>query len=83
MHQTIMRESTAARGIDRHMLALRVLASEKPGAVMPAVFRNPVFAASSKWRLSTSNMSPERNFVAGFGAVEVRTSPSFAQMKQC
>jgi len=47
---------------------LRVLALEN-GIDTPAVFTDPAFTESTTFRLSTSNMSPQLHYDAGFGPV--------------
>lgn len=68
-HINYMRLATAGRGVDRHLLGLSqmVQADEKP----PALFEDPVFKRSSKWLLSTSNLSVSPDTMAGFGPVYV------------
>ena len=52
-----------AQGVDRHMFGLRKLVRE--GEEMPAVFKDEVFARSSHWELSTSQLSSK--FLDGWG----------------
>jgi len=56
-------------GCDRHLLALRVML--KPGEEV-ALFSDSIFKKSSKWLVSTSNVSPATGLGGmGFGPVEV------------
>jgi carnitine O-acetyltransferase len=68
-HKTYMSDAVSGKAIDRHMLGLRVLAAEEK-IQLPAFFSDPVYKASSTWRLSTSNIT-QNGLVAGYGpAVE-------------
>ncbi|KAL2913180.1 hypothetical protein HK105_207299 [Polyrhizophydium stewartii] len=54
------------RGVDRHMLGLRLVMKEGESSEF---FKHPVFAESTRWRLSTSGLFPsERMEGTGFGA---------------
>jgi carnitine O-acetyltransferase len=48
-----------AKGCDRHLLGLRILAMQSGGA-MPSIFTDPMYAKSTKWRLSTSTVRTVR-----------------------
>jgi carnitine O-acetyltransferase len=67
-HRRQAAECGAGRGIDRHLLGMRVLLGED-GAAMPPIFTDPAFAKSSGWEMSTSNLSHERLQAWGFGEV--------------
>eukprot|EP00762_Andalucia_godoyi_P006293 ANDGO_05886.mRNA.1 mitochondrial Carnitine O-acetyltransferase len=66
-HSAIMKDASAAQGVDRHFVGMRLIAGERNIPLHP-VFQDPLFKRSSYWTLSTSNMTSEW-FVAGFGAV--------------
>ncbi|KAI9364522.1 acyltransferase ChoActase/COT/CPT [Zopfochytrium polystomum] len=70
-HSTYIREATAGQGVDRHLLGLKVMLTPEELASNEAanVFADPAFKKSSYFRLSTSNVSPGRNWFAGFGPV--------------
>ncbi|KAF9184704.1 Carnitine O-acetyltransferase mitochondrial [Haplosporangium sp. Z 11] len=55
------------QAIDRHLLGLRLIrrADEK----VPAMFEDPVFARSNRWRLSTSQISDDCFIAYGWGEV--------------
>ena len=54
--------------MDRHLLALRLLAEAQGRAPHP-LFYDPLFGRSGRWRLSTSNLSVPHVTYFGFGAV--------------
>ncbi|KAJ3309967.1 hypothetical protein HDV04_005469 [Boothiomyces sp. JEL0838] len=63
-----MKDAAYGKGIDRHMLGLRCMI--KPDEMDKAtMFTDPAYITSMTFRLSTSNMSPGRNFYGGFGPV--------------
>ena len=55
------------QGVDRHFFGLKKVMKE--GEEMPAIFKDPAFAASSHWTLSTSQLSSE--FFDGWGYGQV------------
>ena len=62
-------------GVDRHLFALKTLAQQQWAASDPArlakspLFSDPLFARSSTWTLSTSNVTTDFFDLFGFGAV--------------
>lgn len=62
-------------GVDRHLHALKTLAQQQWAASDPArlakspLFSDPLFARSSTWTLSTSNVTTDFFDLFGFGAV--------------
>lgn len=52
-HVTNTREARNGQGIDRHLLALRILAAETP----VELFQDPIFIHSNTWQLSTSQLT--------------------------
>ncbi|KAJ3272524.1 hypothetical protein HDV01_005475 [Terramyces sp. JEL0728] len=63
-----MKDAAYGKGIDRHMLGLRCMI--KPDEMEKAtMFTDPAYITSMTFRLSSSNMSPGRNFYGGFGPV--------------
>jgi len=56
-----------AQGVDRHFFGLKHVM--KPGEELPKIFKDPAFAASSHWTLSTSQLSSE--FFDGWGYGQV------------
>jgi carnitine O-acetyltransferase len=56
-----------AQGVDRHLFGLKMLVKE--GEEVPALFKDPVFAKSSHWSMSTSNLGSK--FLDGWGYGEV------------
>eukprot|EP01094_Clydonella_sp_ATCC50884_P021062 TRINITY_DN4534_c0_g2_i1.p1 TRINITY_DN4534_c0_g2~~TRINITY_DN4534_c0_g2_i1.p1 ORF type:complete len:625 (-),score=170.79 TRINITY_DN4534_c0_g2_i1:162-2003(-) len=68
-HIEYMSASSRGRGVDRHFLGLRCCLKE--GEPVPEIFTDPLFAASTTYRLSTSNMTigdkRKQLFSGGFG----------------
>lgn len=65
-HAELTREAATGRGIDRHLLGLRLLLKEDENA---ALFDDELFQQSSRWKLSTSGLSAGHHFRGtGFGA---------------
>lgn len=58
--------AAAGMGVDRHMLGMRLL--RQPDQKV-ALFDDPVFGRSSKWRMSTSTLASEYFDAWGFGEV--------------
>ncbi|KAF2764937.1 putative carnitine O-acetyltransferase mitochondrial precursor [Teratosphaeria nubilosa] len=56
-----------AQGVDRHLFGLKKLL--EPSEPVPAIFNDPMFATTSNWLLSTSQISSERFACWGFGEV--------------
>lgn len=66
-HARLTREAATGRGIDRHLLGLRLLL--KPTEPLPALFADSLFLRSQEWKLSTSGLSAGHWFKGtGFGA---------------
>ncbi|KAI7818178.1 Choline/Carnitine o-acyltransferase-domain-containing protein [Gamsiella multidivaricata] len=55
------------QAIDRHLLGLRLI--RKPEEPVPAMFEDPVFSRSCRWRLSTSQISDDCFIAYGWGEV--------------
>ncbi|KAG0296614.1 Carnitine O-acetyltransferase mitochondrial [Linnemannia gamsii] len=55
------------QAIDRHLLGLRLI--RQPGEEVPAMFQDPVFARTCRWRLSTSQISDDCFTAYGWGEV--------------
>ena len=52
-----MIEAILGRGIDNHLLGLRVMAQRRDGDdVMPEIFTDPTYEMSNKFVLSTSQV---------------------------
>ncbi|TFK85669.1 carnitine acetyl transferase [Polyporus arcularius HHB13444] len=66
-HGTDARAAGNGRGIDRHLLGLKL--SVKEGEQMPEVFANPVVKRSSYWVLSTSAIYTKNFGPYGWGEV--------------
>ena len=56
-----------AQGVDRHFFGLSMLVQE--GEETPALYSDPVFARSKRWRVSTSNLTHPRFDNWGYGEV--------------
>ncbi|TPX50509.1 hypothetical protein SeMB42_g02227 [Synchytrium endobioticum] len=65
-HRAYQRDASNGKGIDRHFLGLRAMLQSSESSPL---FSDPAFTLTSKWRLSTSNMSPGDWFYGGFGPV--------------
>mmetsp|Transcript_68594 Transcript_68594/g.143088 ORF Transcript_68594/g.143088 Transcript_68594/m.143088 type:complete len:626 (+) Transcript_68594:330-2207(+) len=66
-HQQQARDCSSGRGVDRHLLGLKLLVKE--GEPEPALFQDAAFARSKTWELSTSNLSAEELESWGYGEV--------------
>ncbi|KAF9903428.1 Carnitine O-acetyltransferase mitochondrial [Linnemannia zychae] len=55
------------QAIDRHLLGLRLI--RKSDEEVPAMFQDPVFARTCRWRLSTSQISDDCFIAYGWGEV--------------
>ncbi|PLW47237.1 hypothetical protein PCANC_12412 [Puccinia coronata f. sp. avenae] len=67
-HLAYAKDASEGKGIDRHLLGLRLLL--KPGEELPTLFQDPVYKESTRWILATSNLPSENFYGFGFGAVE-------------
>eukprot|EP00298_Acanthocystis_sp_HF-20_P015064 c21015_g3_i2.p1 GENE.c21015_g3_i2~~c21015_g3_i2.p1 ORF type:complete len:610 (-),score=239.96 c21015_g3_i2:195-2024(-) len=65
-HLNYARCASNGRGVDRHLLGMRLLL--KDGEKF-AIFDDPIFSRSSRWRLSTSTLRSEYFDAWGFGEV--------------
>jgi len=66
-HTTLSRHAATGRGIDRHLLGLRLMMHRDAGE-RAALFDDPFFERSQEWKLSTSALSPGKFFRGtGFG----------------
>lgn len=71
-HTALSRAAAEGRGIDRHLLSLRMEAEQHgvaAGAAGTELFTDALFARSSSWVLSTSNVTSPWLAFFGFGAV--------------
>jgi carnitine O-acetyltransferase len=55
-HTSLSREAATGRGIDRHLLGLRLMMNPEAGE-RAALFDDPLFDRSQEWKLSTSALS--------------------------
>lgn len=60
-HNAYTRNAIKGRGIDRHLLGLRLLMKEGEVAQL---FQDPLFTRSETWKLSTSGMFHGKRFLA-------------------
>eukprot|EP00759_Apiculatamorpha_spiralis_P053395 PhF_6_TR6183/c0_g1_i1/m.9273/K00624/E2.3.1.7; carnitine O-acetyltransferase len=67
-HVTFMKKAKGGKGVDRHMLGLRMICLEQ-GIEFPPLFTDVAFAKSSRWRLSTSHCGSPNLKLFGFGPV--------------
>jgi carnitine O-acetyltransferase len=66
-HVKYLAVATDGRGVDRHLFGLKKLVRE--GENLPSIFKDPTYAYSSKWYLSTSQLSSE--YFNGYGWSQV------------
>ena len=66
-HVKYMGKAAAGEGVDRHFMGLSLCAGE--GESLPALYSDPVFARSKKWRVSTSNLTHPLFVNWGYGEV--------------
>ncbi|KAI9763334.1 MAG: Carnitine O-acetyltransferase mitochondrial [Geoglossum simile] len=66
-HVKYLAVSTDGRGVDRHLFGLKKLVRE--GENLPSIYKDPTYAYSSKWYLSTSQLSSE--YFNGYGWSQV------------
>lgn len=60
-HSQLTREAATGRGIDRHLLGLRLMLRADAGEGH-ALFEDELFARSQEWKLSTSGLSAGYQF---------------------
>ena len=53
-----MAKAVDARGVDRHLLGLRLLV--RPAESMPSLFVDPAYSKTCHWNLSTSQITSEQ-----------------------
>jgi carnitine O-acetyltransferase len=66
-HLEYIGAASDGKGVDRHLFGLKRLL--EPGQEVPAIYKDPAFAYSSSWYLSTSQLSSE--FFNGYGWSQV------------
>ena len=66
-HVKYMAKAAQGQGVDRHFLGLSMCAQE--GESLPALYSNPVFVRSKRWRVSTSNLTHPLFVNWGYGEV--------------
>ena len=66
-HIKYISDASDGKGVDRHLFGLKKCLKE--GEEMPAIFKDPAFAYSSKWYLSSSQLSSE--YFNGYGWSQV------------
>jgi carnitine O-acetyltransferase len=66
-HLEYISAASDGKGVDRHLFGLKKLVA--PGEELPALFKDPAFAYSSSWFLSTSQLSSE--YFNGYGWSQV------------
>ena len=66
-HVAYITDAGEGKGVDRHLFGLKKCLKE--GEEMPEIFKDPAFAYSSTWYLSTSQLSSE--FFNGYGWSQV------------
>ena len=71
VHTKYTIDATNGKGVDRHLLGLRVM---QKGNEMADIFKDPAYLKSMYFKLSSSNVSPGDLFYGGFGPVVPGTS---------
>lgn len=66
-HVEYITAATDGKGVDRHLFGLKKLL--EPGQEVPALYKDPAYAYSSSWYLSTSQLSSE--YFNGYGWSQV------------
>ncbi|WFD26088.1 carnitine O-acetyltransferase [Malassezia nana] len=67
-HTRQTRDSSFGKGIDRHIMGLRLVYRAEDDGEVPKLFSDPLLGESSAWKLSTSGLSAGDKFVGtGFG----------------
>lgn len=66
-HGEYINAASAGYGVDRHLFGLKQLLPK--GSELPAIYKDPAFAYSSKWYISSSQLSSE--YFNGYGWGEV------------
>jgi carnitine O-acetyltransferase len=66
-HVKYISDAADGKGVDRHLFGLKKLLGD--GEEVPAIFTDPAFAYSSKWYLSSSQLSSE--YFNGYGWSQV------------
>ncbi|TCD69360.1 hypothetical protein EIP91_007916 [Steccherinum ochraceum] len=70
-HSNLTRAAATGKGIDRHLLGLRLMLKPELGESHP-LFDDELFSRSQTWKLSTSGLSAGHQFRGtGFGASEL------------
>ncbi|KAL9079270.1 MAG: hypothetical protein Q9157_001841 [Trypethelium eluteriae] len=67
VHVQNVSDAADGRGVDRHLFGLKKLVAE--GEELPAIFRDPAYAYSSTWFISSSQLSSE--YFNGYGWSQV------------
>lgn len=66
-HLEYITAASDGKGVDRHLFGLKRLL--EPGQDVPSIYKDPAFAYSASWHLSTSQLSSE--FFNGYGWSQV------------
>ena len=66
-HVEYITAASDGKGVDRHLFGLKKLL--EPGQEVPALYKDPAYAYSSSWYLSTSQLSSE--YFNGYGWSQV------------
>ncbi|WFD30810.1 carnitine O-acetyltransferase [Malassezia sp. CBS 17886] len=68
-HTKQTRDHSFGKGIDRHLLAMRLVFRPEDDGPVPELFSDELFAESQTWKLSTSGLSAGDRFLGtGFGS---------------
>ena len=68
-HTRQTRDHSFGKGIDRHLMGLRLVYRAEDDGEVPKLFSDPLLVESASWKLSTSGLSAGDKFVGtGFGS---------------
>ena len=64
----LAKEVVVGNGIDRHLMALKIIAIEEGRVDRIPIFNNPMYSYSSDFLISSSNVTSPELSIFGFGA---------------
>jgi carnitine O-palmitoyltransferase 2 len=67
-HVELAKEAAVGNGIDRHLMAMKIIATEEGRVDTIPIFNNPMYSYSSDFLISSSNVTSPELSIFGFGA---------------
>ena len=67
-HVELAKEAVVGNGVDRHLMAMKIVAAEEGTADSIPIFNNPMYGYSSDFLISSSNVTSPELSIFGFGA---------------